>query len=258
MADSVRILSYERPVGVYCFSIVLYPGDIMYSDCLKKLSDIYIENYSINPVSVVCESDIFMPDGTVHKQKPLFSGDCVINGRKQLDEYVKRGYMHQIFPMTVNAPHQTRNRKRIFYQNYESRSWNKLADTNKEKYAVYVQKPLVCTKRIEYDDEFQEILIRWEGMLLLPWFFKDRREETPSEGFMRAAHENMAEYALWRSFCLYQKNGNRKDIEDCFMISKVIAPTIQEKEIHRMMQELIEGRNSKMEVEIEGYFREQC
>jgi glycosyltransferase involved in cell wall biosynthesis len=257
MADLVRISSYVCPVGVYCFSIVLYPGDVLYPECLRKLSEVYIQHYSIGPVSLICESDILMPDGTVHKQKPLFSGDCLIDGRENLDEYVKRGYMHQIFQMTVDVPVQTGNRHRLFYYTYEGRCWNKLVNENKERYAIYVQEPMACTKRIDYEDELQEILFRWENIVMIVQYFSYRYGESLDEGFIRAATENMAEYALWRSFCLYQKDGNRKDIEDCFLISRVIAPSIQEKEIHRMMHGLIEEKNPKMETEIEEYFRGQ-
>lgn len=254
IADAARILGFVNPGGLYCYSIVLYPGDIMYPDCLKELSDKYIENFKHNPAMALCESDIFAEDGTIIKQAPLFSKDRLIDGSRELGEYVKRGYRHQIFQMTTGFDG---GRYKACYENNEGRCWNKLARRNNDRMAIYISKPLVCTKRINYEDELQEILYRWEASISIVRGYASRYGCDYDGDFVRIANENLAEYALWRSFYLYQKKADWKDIEDCFLISKVIAGSVQDKEIYKNMKSLLENKSCTLEKSIEQYFNQQ-
>lgn len=253
LADAAEILKLlhvpGRSGGSYSFSMVLYPGDIMYPNCLKTISDKYIEHYGCNPAMLICESDILMEDGKCLKQKPLFSADRMIDGSREINEYLKRGYKHQIFQVTLDFEIGRRS-----YKFNEGRCWNKIALNNYERMAFYIQEPLICTKRITYKDEFQEILFRWEIYIAISYISQGKRSLTDS---LQSVNENLAEYALWRSFCLYQNKADRKEIEDCFFISRVIASGIEEKKIYQDMKKLVIDKNSTVEKSIEQYFMKQ-
>ena len=254
LADAARILRFLGAGGLYSFSAVLYPGDIMYPDCLSVLSDQYIENYGLNPSLVFCESDLFTEDGMVEKQKPLFSEDCVIDGSREVREYVKRGYKHQIFQVTLAL---NIVRRKSGYETNEGRCFNKLANRCLDRMAVYVREPLVCTKRIVYEDELQEILYRWEAAISMERYYSNSRGHSFDENFVQLASENLAEYALWRSFCLYQKKGDFKAAEDCFLISKVISAGVEKKEVYQNMKRLLAEKDSAIEKALEQYFLER-
>lgn len=251
--DAARIVEYVYPGGMYCFSILLYPGDILYPDCLQVLSSKYIENYGLNPAVVFCESDILTEEGKILHQKPLFSEDCIIDGNLEASEYIKRGYSHQIFQMVPNF---AKGRRRENYEKNEGRCWNKLIWRNNERMAVYVRQPLVCTKRIIYEDEMQEILYRWEAYMYINRGYYNKYGHNVDENFLQLANENLAEYALWRSFCMYQKKIAWEAIEDCFLISKVIAHSIEEKEIYQKMKKLIMDKDVTVVEAIDKYYEE--
>lgn len=254
LTDAARIIEYVNPGGLYCFSIILYPGDKIYPDCLAILSDKYIENYGLNPAMIFCESDVLTEDGKIQKQKPLYFENRIIDGSKEMNEYVKRGYRHQIFQMT---PDFSRGRRRENYDKNEGRCWNKLIWRNNQRIAVYIREPLVCTKRIVYKDEMQEILYRWEGYIYIMRRYTNKYGQGFDDNFIQLANENLAEYALWRSFCLYQKTADWKDIEDCFLISKVIASNVEKKEIYQKMRRLLIEKDLAVEESIEQYFSKQ-
>lgn len=254
LADAARLLGFVHPGGLYCYTVVLYPGDLMYPDCLKILTESYIENFHLNLSMALCESDIFTEDGNIQKQEPLFSKDRIIDGSKELSAYIKSGYKHQIFQMT---PGLSGGRYKANYENNEGRCWNKLARRNNERMAVYIKEPLVCTKRISYEDELQEILYRWEASISIVRFYSNKYGCAYDDEFVRLANENLAEYALWRSFCLYQKGAGGKEMEDCFLIAGVIASSVKEKEIYKKMARLVMEKDSRDEAFIEEYFCEQ-
>lgn len=251
--DAARIAEYVHPGGMYCFSVLLYPGDILYPNCIQVLSDKYIENYGLNPAMVFCESDILTEEGEILHQKPLFSEDCVIDGNSKASEYVRRGCRHQIFQM---VPDFAKGRRRENYEKNEGRCWNKLIWRNNERTAVYVREPLVCTRRIAYEDEMQEILYRWEAHMYINRRYINKYGHSFDENFLQLANDNLAEYALWRSFCMYQNKEAREAVEDCFFISKVIARSIEEKEIYQKMKKLIVEKDAAVIESIHKYYEE--
>ncbi len=250
ISDIARMLGIADYNMYQYYFIVLYPGDVMYPNCCSMLSYKFKENYRLNPEMVFCESDIFDSNGNIEKQKPLFSHDCVIDGEKDICEYIKRGYKHQIFSMTQSF-YMARDVE--CYERNEGRCWNKLVHRNCGKMAVYIEKPLVCTKRIIYEDELEEILHIWENFLALEQCTKWNMDKN----FIPYASENLSEYALWRSFCLYQSGTDEKAMQDCFMISRVISPGIEEREIYQKMKQLVLEGDIQQEKIVEQYFREQ-
>lgn len=252
LADMERIWYNVRPEN--SFLVVLYPGDIMYPNCLKVLSDRYCRDYSLDIAAVICESDIRKKDGSVVHQKPLFEKDRVIDGNTEIKEFLQKDrYRHQIFQTMMWAAGK-RNKEQ--YERDEGRWLSKLARISIEKKIFYIKEALVCTKRIEYKDELQEILYRWESVICMKRAYESKYGCEFDKDFEKIANENLAEYALWRCYVQYQRKKSSKEIEDCFLISGIIADTIKETKIYKDMYELIINKCVEKEDEIGDYYSE--
>ena len=252
LADIERIWDISRAGN--SFLVVLYPGDIMYPNCLKVLAERYCKDYSLDVAAVFCESDIRQEDGSIVHQKPLFEKDCIIDGNSELKLFIQKDrYRHQIFQTKLRSEGK---RNKAQYEEDESRCLSKLARISMGKRVLYIKEALVCTKRIEYKDELQEILYRWESIVCMIRAYESKFACEFDGDFARLANENLAEYALWRSFAQYQKKKKSKDIEDCFLIAGVIADSIKETKIYKDMYELIINKCEEKEHEIESYYSE--
>lgn len=255
IADAGKIFRYVWPGGAYCFAVIVYPGERLYPHCLRALVTKYIENTCKNIKMVVCESDILMENGEIVHQKPLFEVDRIINGRTEINEYIKRGYMHQVFHM--GGVFDTIRHKAASEKN-ERRLWNKLVRDADEQNVLYIKESLACTKAVTYPDEFKEILYRWETIISIIRVHMSMFGYGFNEEFEQLAYYNLAEYALWRCFLLYSRNAKTKEIEDCFLISSVIDGEIVQKEIYRRMYRLIvEGKSNEYKW-IQGYYHKVC
>ncbi len=236
VAEASKILDHISCGGKYCLFALLYPGDIMYPDCIHKCATAFIDKYNLNPVSLICEADITLIDGTIVKQKPLYLEDRVIDGTTEIVDYVKREYKHQIFEIGLSF---YSGRNRSIGEMNEKRFWNKSAKKCIERNTIYLREALVCTRQILYDNEFEEILLRWESIISTPRFFINRFGDMFSDDYEQLAKNNLAEYALWRSWILYSNKERRKEMEDCFLISSVISPQIECSEIHQLLKNLL-------------------
>lgn len=251
VAEAGRILEFVYPGGEYCFSILLYPGDIMYPECIKKCVEAFVKNYALNPITLICETDIWNEDGTIRKQSVLFEADKIIDGCNEIIEYVKRGYQHYIFAMNLEF---AKERYKANSEINEQRFWNKLARIGNERNVIYLKDTLTCVKEITYEDELEEILYRWEAIISIERFYQSKFGNLFDEKFSNEAVKNISKYALWRSWLLYKKGEEKKKIENCFMISSVIYPSIQKENLYQTIKSvLIDGKKEKCK-EIELIF----
>ncbi|WP_022761360.1 hypothetical protein [Butyrivibrio sp. AD3002] len=206
--------------GVHVFTVVLYPGDILYPNYLRRCVTAMIKNAQLNPIMCICETDI-IESGTKRKQKPLYDTDCIIDGNVDVSDYIKRGFRHQIQIMGNPLG------KDLYRSNgmtNERRWWNKCAYTNNERYACYIREPLAGLKPVIYEDELEEILLRWESIIIQVRTYETQYGRAFDKDFSELGFRNLADYAVWRSFILLDKD--RKASEDCYLVAKVIAPRI--------------------------------
>lgn len=239
-----------RPGGAYSFMLVLYPGELLYPDCLKKCAEAFIKYQYLKPSMVICEADIINANGSIRKQKPLYETERIIDGKTEMTEYMNKGYQHQIFEMRSGFG---TGKYKANGENNEGRYWNKAARANHEMYAIYLPDVLVCTKEINYKDELEEILHRWEAIISMIRFYESKYGQAFDTAYASAAKRNVAEYALWRCYKLYCNGGRKKDIEDCFMISGIIQAEICETDIYRKLKSLLQGEEQILP-EIREYF----
>ena len=251
VAEAARILDYVRTGGEYSFFVLLYPGDIMYNECLTKCAEAFIENYHMNPMMVICEADIIRQDGTIIKQKPLYSENKIIDGKTEFNDYIKHEYKHHIFSMVLFF---CQGKYKSNGEINEQRFWNKTARMNHERNAIYLKEALVCTKEVFYEDEFEEILFRWEALISIVRFYISKFGFGFNDDFEALAKRNLSEYALWRSWILYKKAGNQKEMEDCFLIAEVICSQIETSEIYTWLKKLIFEKDITVVDKASSYF----
>lgn len=252
VAYAARKAAIGRPGGAYSFMVLLYPGEILYPDCLRKCADAYIKYQYRRPSMVICEADIIDENGVIRKQKPLYGEERIMDGYTEMKEYVTKGYQHQIFMMKGGF---ATGKYKGYGEMNESRFWNKAARANNEAYPIYLPEALACTKEINYyEDELEEILYRWEAIASVIKSYESLYEQSFHEGYEYTAMMNVAEYALWRSYKLYSRGGKRKDIEDCFLISSVVMPDIESSQIHQWMEQLVMGGDTRILSAIQEYF----
>ena len=251
VAEAANILNYVRLGGEFSFCVLLYPGEIMYPDCLSKCVEAFLKYYSANPTMVICEVDILQPDGTVIRQKPLYLKDRIIDGKRDFNDYIKGEYKHQVFEM-VTFFHMKKYKSNGEIN--EQRFWNKASRSNHERNAIYLKEALVCTKAVYYEDEFEEILSRWEAIISIVRAYTNKFGHGFDTDFERLAKLNLAEYALWRSWLLYQNPERRKEMEDCLLIAGVISPQIEFHEIYGELRKLIFEKDCTVTDNIISYF----
>lgn len=247
---AMRQANEARPGGAYSYVILLYPGEILYPDCLRKCTEACLKYQYLRPSMVICETDIKMADGSVREQKPLYEAERIIDGKTEMTEFMNKGYQHQIFEMKNGFG---TGKYKANGENNEARFWNKAARGNHEMYAVYLPDVLACTKEINYKDELEEILHRWEAIISMIRFYESKYDNAFDTAYAAMAKKNVAEYALWRCYKLYCSGGTGKDMEDCFMISGVILPEICNCDIYRKMERLLRGEEQALP-EIRDYF----
>ena len=254
IADGARLLGYVHPGGKYCFSMVVYPGETLYPQCFKRCSEAWIANYHMNLSMIVCEVDVKTADGKVHHQMAMRKEDCIIDGSTELSDFVSRGYNHHIIQMVqVFLPGRYKGNQGV----NEGRCWSKLARGNQERNVFYISEPMACVKEIAYDDELEEILNRWESYISIIRFFVSSHGYSFDENFENVAKKNLAFYALWRSFVLYQRDADLLDIENCFLIASVIDEGIKDSKLYKQLETLYENPDSMLEKQIQEYFFEE-
>jgi len=252
ISEIAEIMKFVHPGGYYSYQMVVYPGEILYPDCLLKCAEAMIEHQSKRPVMLICETDIIKKDGSIYRQKPLFSEDRIIDGSKECRKYIERGYNHQIFGMKYNF---TAGYYRAYGETNESRWWNKCARVGNEQMVIYLNEPLAAVNEIVYEDELEEILLRWESIIVQIRIYVSKFGKNFDDEFEMVGKKNLAQYALWRGFLLYQ-SGKKKEAEDCMLISAVIDSSVLTTEVYGKLERCISEDNKECTEYLKTYFEE--
>jgi len=249
ISEMAALLDYLSPIAEECFYAVVYPGDVLYPAFLKKTVASMIES-SRRPYQVICETDLFGEKEEIISQESLFQEDCFIDGKNDMSEYVKRGYRHQV--QCLSSRNFFKGSFRAYGEMNEQRWWNKCGRMNINKTSYYIKEPLACLKPVKYDDELEEILFRWESIILQIASYEVAYHEVFDNDYIEKGSKNLAQYALWRSFLL--ADTDTKMAEDCRLISAVIDSEIEKTEVYDITQRYLEKHGSKERVFLKQYY----
>lgn len=183
----------------------------------------------------------------------MFDENVEIDGDNNITEFVRRGYQHQIQCMVIYLSSRFH---RLLCEQNEQLWWNKLYSKNLNGLAIYVKNTLACQKRVIYENEAEEILLRWESIICNSRVYLDRYGKKFDDNFEAIAKNNLARYALWKSYLLAKKfpETRQKETEDCFLLSAVISPQIIEENVYKNMERYIIGRDKSVVDYLNNYF----
>lgn len=237
---TIQIADYTCPGGQFFYRMILWPGDIIYSDYLEKTVGVMIENLNINPKMVICETDIYGINGK-YFYPSIYDEKCIVDGEK---EYIKLNgdfYKHNMFCMAGDFGYAKHRLNGMMNE----RIWlNKIAMSAYERNIVYIPERLSCIKERFYDDELREILLRWEAIIVFKRMHESKYTKILDEDFLKIPEKNLAEYALWRAYICATKN-NLEMARKCFMMSEVIYPEIRKLRKFELTNQLLDGIESK-------------
>lgn len=230
-AIATKFWSEMHPGDLYTFDVLITPGDIIYPDFLYQCTRLMLEYSRDNPVVLVCETDIRLASGEIRKQFPLFKKTGIVDGKAAIEEYFNRGALHNIFCFggAIQSKRHRNNRnmnERIW--------WSKLFTMALDRNVLYTGECLACIKERFYQDELEEILLRWENVILSTRQYKNLSDESINGNIECLAAQNLSCYSIWRSYLLYGK-GMKKEAEDCLIISEIINPDVIGTEVNNKM-----------------------
>lgn len=219
------------------YSILLQPGDIIYPDYIKKMLEA-IETFSDRdfqqlPYMVVSEVDIKRNNGKIIHRKPLYPKEKLLIMGEELERYQEHTYQRNVICFGGKLEDR---RHRMFSAANERIWYSKVMITSAGECMVYVPERLACIKERFYEDELEEILLRWESLL---YFTREQKERQGKIDINRKnAEKELALYSLWRSLLLKGKHSNRQ-AEECYQVAAVIYPEIEKMKLYEQMWSVI-------------------
>ena len=221
------------------YQLLLMPGDVIYPQYLKKVTDkmkkFRIENPEKRLEFLVSEVDIRCEDGIVEFNNPLCTEEGILQVGENIKKYLEKSYKNN---MICFGGEIVSNLHRHFSLQNERIWWNEIALSKMAENIVYLPERLACIKERYYEDELREILLRWEEKILFMRKQSNEVEAARMEVESKFLERILALYALWRSFLL-EKKGDKKQARECYKISSVICPEIKHLELYLWMRELL-------------------
>lgn len=234
-ADAKRIVALQGSGGTYAYDLLLEPGDILYPECIEKNLMLLYRNQIYNPAHVWCEIDMMDDKGMKKSPTPLFDRACMLKAKEDAWEYIKQGCVHEMFAFGHNI---AMGYKRFHGYANEGRFWSKGLLNGSEYNAVYNPEVLICRRQKKFKDELEEILLRWERLVLFSREFEAKYKKEWDQDIIRMAEKGIAYYALWRC-CKRNGSISEEEIMQCYDMAAVIYPEIQEDVLY---QEFIKAK----------------
>lgn len=249
---AARLKDFTNPGGEYNYILTLNPGDIIYPDFLRKMTQYMYEYRTYNPRMVIGEVDIIRKsDGKKVNMTSIYDSKHVIEGKSKGIEFVSKGFNHNI--ICFGGAIATAKYRAAGILN-ERIWWNKnITSGNFERNIIYTPERLACIRERFYEDELKEILLRYEAIILFIRSYESKFLKSMDSSFEMAAEENLCNYALWRSYLLYG-NGEIGQALECYKIISIISPLFTQKLIYSMVGEFIKEGKTTNKLTIDKYF----
>jgi len=229
--EKIRPEQYQAKGALYAsrvatndvkYYFLLRAGDTVAPEIAAYCSTLMEEHKAISPVMTICEADVENEDGSISKALPLFNRAFVIDGMKSPMEYVSRGYSHRVFCFGYLPSMDITYRG--FVPNDRTR-WNNLFYPNYRRNSLYIPKTMATLLERPADDAVFNLASTYAMLLFYIRHTQNLYEDALGETAYRKAIENFAHYALYNA-CLESNKGNKKQAEDCLLLSTVIDPDV--------------------------------
>lgn len=246
-----KVMEYFDQRGEMLYQLLLWPGDIIYPDFFKKMTVAKIAECNSLPSLVVCETDVKVDAGEIVRPRSLFNTKRIIKGETELSEYVTIGYKQNIVCLGGEI---LKQKSRIHTLKNERIWWSNLLPAGMERNIVYIPEHLACIRERYYDDELEQILLRWELSIISLRSFDAKHEKSLGLTLASKAENSISKYAIWRSFLLWKKQ-DEKQAKECFEIASVINPEIKNEDVYVCLKELL-NKNNRYLTQIEEFFND--
>jgi len=251
VAQAVRMLELQSVPGRL---VLLWPGDILYPDYVSS-AELWLNTIwkqQLNIVSLVQEVDIKKEDGSVERQVPLFSSPCVLRAfSSDSTEYLQHGYRHQV--MLYNFPFSKATDKVGTYANHLVH-WNQLSHAGLYKSFAYTPHPVACVREFTPPDELDDLLFRFEvGLTSFRMGHENSTSHVLGSHYEQCFRQSLAKYSLWRAWLLHA-HGRAKIAEDCFILARVIDPSMDENEAWLCMERYLDSGGTEDRTWLEAWF----
>ncbi|HOO36920.1 MAG TPA: glycosyltransferase family A protein [Deltaproteobacteria bacterium] len=252
-SDAVAFHEYQ-PAGISpTYSLLLWPGEVIYPSFLKTATEVMIRNREHSPKLLICETDVCGEDGTVKKQEPLYNGDCIINGELDFKEYLTHGNRHNILCFGGNINKCKNIQARIAN---DRRHWMKCINLNMNANCIYLSKALACVRETTYGDEVEEVLLRWVMNINTMRGYLAKYGRCIDDQFETLSQRNVASYALWRSY-ITQKKGLYTQAQDCYLLAEAIYPGIVSENVWAMVTRHLNNPDDDTRQWLERHFGDE-
>ena len=251
-AEANRLAGYTFPGGHNCQSVLLMPGDILYSNYISTCIDRMHEFKDEQPIAVICEVDVEREDGSIYSQKELYHHKQIIDGESQQIEYISSKIDHYVYRFGGGIA-TLKHRQSSAYNDWTW--WSKSILMGQEQKIIYIPDRLACIQERYYEDELREILLRWESIILYIRSYESKYREKADGEIERLSARNLSFYAIWRSFLCYQRQ-NKVQAEACFKIAAIIDENITEEGIYRKIGDLVLHDKTDLQDEIQRFFEQ--
>lgn len=249
-SETARLANFVYPGGEYSYRMTLMPGDVIYPDYLSKMTETMYKYREYNISMILSEVDVKQENGLSIRKKSLYEQERIIDGKKEYMQYVSKGYQRNIMcfggDIIVGS-------YRIFGGRNERTWWNKSLEANFERNAVYIPEHLGCLAERFYDDELQEILLRWESVLVFCRVYEGKFGKKLPEETSKENESNLAHYAMWRSFLMAERDDMRQ-AEACMLIAGVILPDVKLTKIYSDLERYIVLNDQSYYAQIKEFF----
>lgn len=250
ISEAMRMAGYTYPGGEYCYQMVLIPGDIIYPSYLSRMSQLMYQYRGYNLSMVISETDIVDSQGQMYHRPNLYEQEKLIDGKNEYIDYISKGSRQNV--MCFGGEFAVGNHCVLGIRN-ERIWWNKNLQANYTRNVVYIPERLGCIRERFYEDELEELLLSWNN-----WIDFARTRES-AFGIQMTGNENkdgersLADYALWRSFLLMQKN-DFKQARECFLMAGIIYQPIKQDPVYSWLSSFVLEDNRQNYEKIKEYY----
>ncbi len=232
-AKAMEFMNFGQFGGI-TYYLLLDAGDTIVPEFIENCIQLLTENISFYPNVVMCEADIYLKDGSLKKQVPLFEKSFILNGEKDKFEYLKRGYQHRVITFGYVG---WQGRRYHVHENNDLKNWNKRFYTNMNTNALYVKETMGCImNEVEYD--FSRVIANYGNLISFFRYYDMQYERHLDESCVKRTYLNFAYEALWNSY-LKLERGDRLEAENFLMFSEIIYSKIADVKAFKAIKECL-------------------
>ena len=235
IAETVRLFGYQNAKSPWNWFMRLRGGDIIYPLLPEIIHEARLKYDDQFPVALVGEADVVDRNGSLIKQTPVLDKERIVNCMAERRQILSHGFMNQM--MVAGAGFSGSYQMAQSVAN-ERIWWNKIYSSFGIQNFVYTPVKLGCMRDTVYEDEIDEILLRWNHLIGHIRINQSQKRVNFDDEDGEIAAKQLAYYSLWRSFLLWDMK-KKKEAQDCVLLAGMIHKNVMNSTIYSEIRELV-------------------